>query len=64
MRTRGVTQVLSPVIDLARDPRWGRTEECFSEDPYLVAQFGLAAVRGCQGREEKDLLSGKHVQPR
>lgn len=61
MRSRGVTQVLSPVIDLARDPRWGRTEECFSEDPYLVAQFGLAAVRGFQGRNEEDLRSGKHV---
>lgn len=61
MRSRGVTQVLSPVIDLARDPRWGRTEECFSEDPYLVAQFGLAAVRGFQGRKEEDLRSGRHV---
>ncbi|MBN1951017.1 MAG: glycoside hydrolase family 3 C-terminal domain-containing protein [Bacteroidales bacterium] len=46
----GVTQFLSPVIDLARDPRWGRTEECFSEDPYLVSRMGLAAVYGFQGR--------------
>ena len=61
MKTRGVTQVLSPVIDLARDPRWGRTEECFSEDPFLVSQIGLAAVRGFQGRNDEDLRSGKHV---
>jgi beta-glucosidase len=47
---RGTRQVLSPVLDLARDPRWGRTEECYGEDPYLVAQMGLAAIRGLQGR--------------
>ncbi len=46
----GVTQFLSPVVDLARDPRWGRTEECFGEDPYLVSRMGLAAVYGFQGR--------------
>ncbi|HZZ56328.1 MAG TPA: glycoside hydrolase family 3 N-terminal domain-containing protein [Opitutaceae bacterium] len=46
----GVRQVLSPVLDLARDPRWGRFEECYSEDPYLVSRIGLAAVRGLQGR--------------
>ena len=45
----GVSQFLSPVIDLARDPRWGRTEECFGEDPYLVSRMGLAAVTGFQG---------------
>ncbi|MGD2034913.1 MAG: glycoside hydrolase family 3 N-terminal domain-containing protein, partial [Bacteroidales bacterium] len=48
----GVTQFLSPVIDLARDPRWGRTEECFGEDPYLVACMGLAAVSSFQGTGE------------
>lgn len=48
----GVTQFLSPVIDLARDPRWGRTEECFGEDPYLVSRMGLAAVLGFQGSDE------------
>lgn len=61
MRTRGVTQALSPVVDVARDPRWGRTEECFSEDPYLVSRMGLAAVRGFQGRTSEDLKSGKHL---
>ncbi len=49
-RTRGCQQVLSPVIDLGRDPRWGRIEETYGEDPYLVGQLGLAAIRGYQGR--------------
>ena len=47
---RGVRQVLSPVLDLARDPRWGRFEECYGEDPYLVSRIGLAAIYGLQGR--------------
>ena len=51
-RSRGTRQVLSPVLDLARDPRWGRTEECYSEDPYLVSRLGMAAVFGFQGRGE------------
>ncbi len=49
MRARGAHYVLSPVLDLARDPRWGRTEETYGEDPYLVARLGVAAVRGLQG---------------
>lgn len=49
-RLSGATIALSPVIDLAREPRFGRIEECFGEDPYLVARMGLAAVRGHQGR--------------
>ncbi len=48
-RARGAHQALTPVVDVARDPRWGRVEECFGEDPYLVTQLGLAAVRGFQG---------------
>src|SRR4029078_12286883 len=36
-------------VDVARDPRWGRFEETYGEDPYLVARMGLAAVRGFQG---------------
>ena len=39
----------SPVIEMARDPRWGRTEECYGEDPYLTSQMGLSFVRGLQG---------------
>jgi beta-glucosidase len=49
VRARGAQQVLAPVVDVARDPRWGRFEETFGEDPYLVARLGLAAVRGFQG---------------
>src|SRR5271157_1945967 len=49
VRARGAQQVLAPVVDVARDPRWGRFEETFGEDPYLVARLGLAAVRGLQG---------------
>jgi beta-glucosidase len=41
--------VLAPVVDVARDPRWGRIEETYGEDPYLAARMGLAAVRGFQG---------------
>src|SRR5436305_199139 len=48
-RARGVHQVLAPVVDVARDPRWGRIEETYGEDPYLAARMGVAAVRGFQG---------------
>jgi beta-glucosidase len=48
-RSRGTHQALTPVVDVARDPRWGRVEETYGEDPYLVAQMGIAAVRGFQG---------------
>jgi beta-glucosidase len=49
VRARGVQQCLAPVLDLARDPRWGRTEETYGEDPYLVTHIGLAAIHGFQG---------------
>ncbi len=49
VRARGVHLVLSPVVDVARDPRWGRIEETFGEDPYLVSEMGVAAVEGLQG---------------
>jgi beta-glucosidase len=48
-RARGATLVLAPVVDIARDPRWGRIEETYGEDPYLVTQMGLGAIRGFQG---------------
>ncbi len=48
-RSRGTHQALTPVVDVAREPRWGRVEETFGEDPFLVAQMGIAAVRGLQG---------------
>lgn len=49
-RLRGVCVGFSPVLDLIRDPRWGRSEEFFGEDPYLVGEIGTAAVWGLQGR--------------
>ena len=48
-RARGAHQALTPVVDVARDPRWGRVEETFGEDPYLVSQMGVSAVKGFQG---------------
>jgi beta-glucosidase len=48
-RAQGAHQALTPVLDVAREPRWGRVEETFGEDPYLVAELGVAAVGGFQG---------------
>ncbi len=48
-RVRGTHQALTPVVDVARDPRWGRVEETYGEDPYLNTQLGIAAVKGFQG---------------
>lgn len=49
MRSVGIHQGLAPVLDVARDPRWGRVEETFGEDPLLVSHFGMAYVSGLQG---------------
>ncbi len=49
MASAGDNQAFSPVINLARDPRWGRTEETYGEDPYLSARMGVAAIQGLQG---------------
>ena len=49
MRARGAQLALAPVVDVARDPRWGRIEETYGEDPYLVSEMALAAIRGFQG---------------
>ena len=51
--SRGGHVVLTPVVDVARDPRWGRVEETLGEDPYLAAQIGLQAVLGFQGDDDK-----------
>jgi len=48
MRTLGVHQGLAPVLDVIRDPRWGRVDECIAEDPYVVGTIGTAYVRGLQ----------------
>jgi beta-glucosidase len=58
-RASGNALVLAPVLDLSRDPRFGRVEEMYSEDPYLVAQLGIAAVKGLQGNGER--LDDNHV---
>ena len=71
-RSRGAHQILSPVVDVAREPRWGRCEETFGEDPYLVGEMGVAAVLGLQGdgiyRDQKHVVAtlkhfAAHGQP-
>ncbi len=60
IRARGVPMILSPVVDIARDPRWGRIEETYGEDPYLVGEMGVAAVEGLQGEgRSRNLRDGK-----
>jgi beta-glucosidase len=63
-RAHGVDMILAPVLDLAREPRWGRVEEDFGEDPYLTGQLGLAYVRGAQGTslqsDESVIAEPKH----
>jgi beta-glucosidase len=62
MRSAGAHQALSPIFDVARDPRWGRIEETYGEDPYLVAALGAAYVRGLQEAGDSSLLAtGKHM---
>ena len=60
-RLRGAHQALTPVVDVAREPRWGRVEETYGEDPYLVSRLGIAAVKGFQGdrtfRDKRRLLA-------
>ena len=57
-RILGYTNIYSPILDLARDPRWGRTVECYGEDPYLVSQLGLAQTIALQS--EKVVSTPKH----
>ena len=49
MASAGVVWAFTPVLDLARDPRWGRTEETYGEDPFLGSRIGVAAIEGMQG---------------
>jgi beta-glucosidase len=55
--SRGAGQVFAPVLDLAREPRWGRTEETYGEDPYLISRIGVAAIQGLQG---DNFMIGRH----
>lgn len=68
-RVRGSQHVLGPNLDLARDPRWGRTEETFGEDPYLASRFAVSVVKALQGGannqnpkigENHVIATGKH----
>ena len=49
VRARGGQQVLAPVVDVVRDPRWGRTEETLGEDPYLISRLAIAEIKAYQG---------------
>jgi beta-glucosidase len=57
--SRGAGQVFTPVLDIARDPRWGRTEETYGEDPFLASRIGVAAITGLQG--DSFLINRHHV---
>jgi beta-glucosidase len=63
-RSQGGAATYSPVLDVVRDPRWGRTEECFGEDPYLIGELAAAAVQGLQGerldRDDSVIATLKH----
>jgi beta-glucosidase len=59
MRSYGITHAATPVIDLLRDPRFGRSDEFIGEDPYHVAQMGVAAILGLQGRSP--LIDENHL---
>ncbi|MEX3959662.1 glycoside hydrolase family 3 N-terminal domain-containing protein [Trinickia sp. EG282A] len=59
-RSIGCHQGLAPVLDVSRDPRWGRTEETFGEDPYLVGVMGCHYVKGLQGERRDVLATLKH----
>ncbi len=61
VRLRGGHQVLAPVVDLARDPRWGRTEECLGEDPYHVSRMCVAEIKAYQGGTRVDKIPARHV---
>ncbi len=59
MRGYGITHAATPVLDLLRDPRYGRCDEMFGEDPFLVAELGVAAINGLQGNDAA--IGGEHL---
>jgi beta-glucosidase len=63
MLLTGARHALAPVLDIARDPRWGRIEETYGEDPYLATELGCAYVQGLQGPDLADgvLATAKHM---
>lgn len=62
MRSVGTHHALAPVLDVTRDARWGRVEETFGEDPYLISRMGTAYVKGLQGQslDQGIVATGKH----
>jgi beta-glucosidase len=54
MRAVGARHALAPVLDIIRDPRWGRCEETFGEDSFLVTEMGKAYIRGLQGQDLRE----------
>jgi beta-glucosidase len=62
MRATGMLHALAPVMDVARDARWGRVTETYGEDPYLVSAMSVAFTRGMQGKDLRDgvLVCAKH----
>src|SRR5262245_57034145 len=62
-RIRGGHQALGPNLDLARDPRWGRTEETYREDAYLVSRMGVACIQALQGTLQgpRSTVDGEHI---
>jgi beta-glucosidase len=63
MLATGARHTLAPVLDIARDPRWGRIEETYGEDPYLAAVMGAAYIRAVQGEDlgTGTIATGKHL---
>ena len=64
LRAAGMHQALAPILDITRDPRWGRVEETYGEDSYLVAVLGAAYVHGLQdggGPHDRVIATGKHM---
>lgn len=63
-RAMGCHDLFAPVLDVARDPRWGRTEETYGEDPHLASRMGVAMIKGMQGHRLSDpdavICGGKH----
>lgn len=62
MRSVGLLQALAPVMDVARDARWGRVHETYGEDPYLASAFSVAFTKGLQGRDLREgvIATAKH----
>lgn len=65
LSAQGIRQSLSPVIDVCRDLRWGRVEECFGEDPFLVSRMGESQVRGYLDNQVSPMIKhfGAHGSP-